>query len=116
MSWSRYSFEDIKSQEGWKPEGGALYALREDAGLHLTAVFRCKIEGSRQEQELGLPLKVETRVSNIPDFESKLLGELTAGLRLVPTQPRSRMRPRRDLADHQFRRRFQDFADAFGAE
>ncbi len=80
VSWSRYSFEDIKSQEGWKPEGSALYVLREDAGLHLTAVFRCKIEGSRQEQELGLPLKVETRVTNIPDFDTKLLGELTAGL------------------------------------
>ncbi|MFG3230655.1 hypothetical protein ACGFZG_02860 [Streptomyces antibioticus] len=80
VSWSRYSFEDIKSQQGWKPEGSALYVLREDAGLHLTAVVRCKIEGSRQEQEPGLPLKVETRVSGIPDFDTELLGELTAGL------------------------------------
>lgn len=80
VSWSRFSLKDMQSREGWEPAGDGLYVLREDSGLHLTAVFPCKIEGSHKDQEVGLPLEVETEVRNLPDFDTKLLSEMTAQL------------------------------------
>jgi hypothetical protein len=80
VSWSRFSLKDMQSREGWESAGDRLYVLREDSGLHLTAVLPCKIKGSHQDQEAGLPLEVETEVRNLPDFDTKLLSEMTAQL------------------------------------
>jgi hypothetical protein len=83
VSWSVNSLEDIKSGEageGWQSLGSDIYVNREDGGLHLTAVIPCKITGSHEDQEAELPLEVETEVRNVPDFDAKLLSEMTAQL------------------------------------
>lgn len=67
-----------KSGSGWEPVGSGIYVKREDAGLHVVAVFPCKIKDSDEDQEAGLPFEVETEVKNVPDFDTKLLGEMTA--------------------------------------
>jgi hypothetical protein len=78
VRWSRFSLKDVTSREGWESASDGLHVLRENSGLHLTALFPCKIKGSHQDQEAGLPLEVETEVRNLPDFDTKLLSEMTA--------------------------------------
>ncbi|MFI9170744.1 hypothetical protein [Streptomyces lincolnensis] len=83
VSWSVDSSQSIDSGdagEGWQSLGKGIYVKREDNNLHLTAVIPCKIKGSHKEQEPELPLKVETEVRNVPDFDTKLLSEMTAQL------------------------------------
>jgi hypothetical protein len=83
VSWSVDSLKNITSGEageGWQSLGKDIYVKREDGNLHLTTVIPCKIKGSHQEQETELPLEVETEVRNVPEFDTKLLGEMTAQL------------------------------------
>jgi hypothetical protein len=80
VSWSLLRPKTIESEDGWESAGNGLYVLREENGLHLTAVFPCKIEGSRKDQESELPLEVETEVRNVPGFDTKLLSRMTAQL------------------------------------
>jgi hypothetical protein len=84
VSWSVDSPQDIKSGDDsggeWQSLGNDIYVKREDADLHLTAVIPCKIKGSHTDQEAELPLEVETEVKNVPDFDTKLLSEMTAQL------------------------------------
>lgn len=81
VSWSVDSARDISSGDD---SGGDWHSLgnvkREDGGLHLTAVIPCKVKGSQEAQESELPLEVETEVKNVPDFDTKLLSEMTAKL------------------------------------
>ncbi|WP_425245273.1 hypothetical protein [Streptomyces sp. NEAU-NA10] len=72
--------DGVASVPGWKAAGGDVYVVHEDSGLHLTALFPCKIKGSHPDQEAELPLEVETEVNNLPDFDTKLLSEMTAQL------------------------------------
>ncbi|MDX3307971.1 hypothetical protein ACWGH3_03760 [Streptomyces sp. NPDC054884] len=65
-----------KAGSGWE-SAGSVYVKREDAGLHVFAVFPCKIKGSHKDQEAGLPFEVETQVRNVPNFDTKLLDEMT---------------------------------------
>ncbi|MFJ4624346.1 hypothetical protein [Streptomyces sp. NPDC088812] len=87
VRWSVDTPEDIEngvaSRDGWQSTGGDVHVVREDAGLHLTAVFPCKIKGSHQDQEAELPLEVETEVRNVPGFDADLLSEMTARLASV---------------------------------
>lgn len=83
VRWSVDTPKDIKAGDagdGWQSVGEDIYVRREDGGLHLTAVIPCKIKGAHEEQEAELPLEVETEVRNVPDFDSKLLGDMTAQL------------------------------------
>ncbi len=80
VSWSYGSLAALKAQGIWETAGKDVYVRRRDSGLHITAVFPCKIEGSHQAQEAQLPLEVETQVTNIPGFDTGLLGELTVRL------------------------------------
>lgn len=84
VSWSVDSPKDIKSgmDSGgdWISLRNGIHVKREDGGLHLTAVVPCRIKGSQRSQEAELPLEVETEVKNVPDFDSKLLREMTAEL------------------------------------
>ncbi len=80
VSWSFGSLADIKAQGIWETAGKDVYVLRRDSGLHITAVFPCKIKGSHQAQEAQFPLEVETAVANVPGFDTGFLGELTVRL------------------------------------
>ncbi|MEV5488016.1 hypothetical protein AB0L47_08405 [Streptomyces bobili] len=80
VSWSLFSLQYTESKDGWKSAGKDLYVRTEENGLHLTAVFPCKIKGSRDEQEAELPLEIETRVRNVPGFDTEVLSEMTAQL------------------------------------
>ncbi|MDX3803681.1 hypothetical protein [Streptomyces sp. AK04-3B] len=81
VTWALETPEKIKagkSGSGWDPVGSDVYVKREDAGLHFAAVFPCKIKDSHESQEADLPFEVETEVKNVPDFDTELLGEMTA--------------------------------------
>lgn len=84
VRWSVDTPKSIKdggaSMNGWQSAGGDVYVVREEAGLHLTALFPCKVKGSHKDQEAGLPLEVETEVRNVPDFDTTLLSEMTSQL------------------------------------
>ncbi|MFH9861715.1 hypothetical protein [Streptomyces sp. NPDC017202] len=80
VSWSLSSVEHLKSEEGWESAGKDLYVRREENGLHLTAVFPCKIKGSHKDQEAELPIEIETRVRNVAEFDTGLLSQMTAQL------------------------------------
>ncbi|MFH8285845.1 hypothetical protein [Streptomyces antibioticus] len=72
--------DGVASLDSWKPVGGGVYVSRKDSGLRLLALFPCKVEGTHADQEAGLPLEIETEVRNVPDFDTDLLSQMTAGL------------------------------------
>lgn len=79
-TWASDMPANIKARKaglGWKPAGSDAFVKREDAGLRVIAVFPCKIKNSHEDQEADLPFEVETEVKNVPDFDTKLLDELT---------------------------------------
>lgn len=81
VRWSVDAPKDIRAGgagDGWQSVGGDIYVRRDDGGLHLTAVIPCKIKGAHEEQKAELPLEVETEVRNVPDFDSRLLSDMTA--------------------------------------
>ncbi|MFE9676183.1 hypothetical protein ACFYO5_18930 [Streptomyces sp. NPDC006259] len=80
VSWSLFALEYTKFKDGWKSMGNNQYVRREENGLHLTAVFPCKIKGSHEDQEAELSLEIETRIRNVPGFDTELLSQMTAQL------------------------------------
>ncbi|CAL9547508.1 hypothetical protein [Streptomyces lavenduligriseus] len=81
VSWSVDSPKDIEAGDagkGWQSVGHGIHVRREDGGLRVTVVIPCKVEGSHKDQEAELPLEVETEVRNVPGFDTKLLGQMTA--------------------------------------
>ncbi|MFC8593665.1 hypothetical protein [Streptomyces atroolivaceus] len=83
VSWSNSSLEDLKSgrqPRGWRSVGGDVFAYETDNRRTLVAAFPCKVPGTDEQQEAGLPMEVRVSGRAMPGFKDHLRGKLASAL------------------------------------